>query len=89
MALLLFFSTVLMGTLISVLSLLIAERDLSYFSYRDIFTLILYAVAENFGPRQLFSFWRIGGYFNMLKKPQGWGKLERKGFEVNSKGVTG
>ncbi len=89
MALLLFFSTVLMGTLISVLSLLIAERDLNYFSYKDIFTLILYAVAENFGPRQLFSFWRIGGYFNMLKKPQGWGKLERKGFEVNSKGVTG
>lgn len=89
MAIMLFLSTVLMGTLISVLALLIAERDLSYFSYRDIFTLILYAVAENFGPRQLFSFWRIGGYFNMLKKPQGWGKLERKGFEVNSKGVTG
>lgn len=89
LAVLLFFSTVLMGTFISVLSLFIAERDLNYFSYRDIFTLILYAVAENFGPRQLFSFWRIGGYFNMLKKPQGWGKLERKGFEVHGKGVTG
>lgn len=89
MAVLLFLSTVLMGTFISIWSLLIAERDLSYFSYRDIFTLIFYAVAENFGPRQLFSFWRIGGYFNMLKKPQGWGKLERKGFEVNGKGVTG
>lgn len=89
LAVLLFLSTVLMGTLISVLSLLIAERDLNYFSYRDIFILIFYAIAENFGPRQLFSFWRIGGYFNILKKPQGWGKLERKGFEVSGKGVTG
>lgn len=89
LAVLLFLSTVLMGTLISVLSLLIAERDLNYFSYKDIFTLIFYAIAENFGPRQLFSFWRIGGYFNILKKPQGWGKLERKGFEVSDKGVTG
>lgn len=89
LAVILFLSTVLMGTLISILSLLIAEKDLSYFSYKDIFTLIFYAIVENFGPRQLFSFWRVGGYFNMLKKPQGWGKIERKGFEANNSGVTG
>jgi peptidoglycan-N-acetylglucosamine deacetylase len=88
LAVLLFLSTVLMGTLISILSLLIAEKDLSYFSYRDIFALILYAIIENFGPRQLFSFWRVGGYFNMLKKPEGWGKLERKGFSANKKEVA-
>jgi cellulose synthase/poly-beta-1,6-N-acetylglucosamine synthase-like glycosyltransferase len=89
LAAILFLSTVLMGTLISILSLLIAEKDLDYFSYKDIFIMVLYAIAENFGPRQFFSFWRVGGYFNMLKKPQGWGKLERKGFAANKGGVAG
>lgn len=89
LAIMLFVSTVLMGTMISILSLLIAEKDLQYFSYKDIFTMILYAIIENFGPRQLFSFWRVGGYMNMLKKPQGWGKLERKGFAANKSEVAG
>lgn len=84
-ALLLFVSTVLMGVLISIASLLIAEQDIKSFRLKDILILILYAVIENFGPRQLFSFWRVGGYLNMLKQPTGWGKAERKGFaSVNS-----
>ncbi len=84
-ALLLFISTILMGVLISIASLLIAEKDIKYFRLKDILILILYAVIENFGPRQLFSFWRVGGYLNMLKQPTGWGKAERKGFAaINS-----
>jgi cellulose synthase/poly-beta-1,6-N-acetylglucosamine synthase-like glycosyltransferase len=81
-ALLLLISTVFMGVLISIASLLIAEKDTKYFRVKDILILILYAIIENFGPRQLFSFWRVGGYLNMLKKPTGWGKAERKGFAV-------
>lgn len=85
-ALLLFVSVVLMGVLISIASLLIAEKDLKYFRLKDTLILILYAVTENFGPRQLFSFWRVGSYLNMLKKPAGWEKAKRKGFDAA--GVT-
>ncbi|MGE4273912.1 MAG: glycosyltransferase [Desulfitobacterium sp.] len=83
-ALLLFVSTVLMGVLVSIFSLLIAETDLIYFKLKDILLLVVYSILENFGPRQLFSLWRVGGYLNMLKKPSGWGKLERKGFGAAS-----
>jgi cellulose synthase/poly-beta-1,6-N-acetylglucosamine synthase-like glycosyltransferase len=81
-ALLLFIATILMGVFISITSLLIAEKDTEYFSYKDILLLILYAVIENFGPRQLFSFWRVSGFLKMFGKPAGWGKPQRKGFTV-------
>ena len=87
-ALLLFVSTVLMGVLISIASLLIAEKDIKYFRLTDVLILIFYAVIENFGPRQLFSFWRVGGYLNMLRQPTGWGKAERKGFAPMDSAAT-
>lgn len=88
-ALLLFISTILAGLLISVSSLLIAEKDVKYLRYRDIAVLIVYAVLENFGPRQMFSLWRVGGFISMLKNSQGWGKLERKGFTAAASTVKG
>jgi len=81
-AVLLFISTILMGVLISVSSLMIAEKDTKYFKLKDHFLLVLYAIFENFGPRQLFSLWRVSGFLNLLKKPTGWGKPERKGFSA-------
>lgn len=79
-ALLLFTTTILMGIFISIFSLLIGEHDYEIFNLKDTLTLILYSIFENFGVRQLFSFWRVTGYIDMLKKPQGWGHIERKGF---------
>ena len=79
-ALILFIGTILMGVLVSISSLLIAEKDIKYFSLKDILILIGYAIIENFGPRQIFSLWRVSGFFQMLKKPGGWDKPERKGF---------
>lgn len=83
-ALILFVSTILMGVLISVSSLFIAEKDTKYFKLKDLCILIIYSIVENFGPRQLFSFWRVGGYLNMLRKPSEWDKAERKGFSVSN-----
>ncbi|MCX7026490.1 MAG: glycosyltransferase [Spirochaetes bacterium] len=80
LALLLFFSTVMMGIFISMSSILIAERQLSYFNYRDTLKMLAIALLENFGPRQIFSMWRLSGFFSAMKKPKGWGKMERKGF---------
>lgn len=81
-ALLLFVSTILMGVLISLASLAIAEEDRMYFTFRDTVTLILYGILENFGPRQLISVWRVSGYLKILKKPAAWDKGERKGFSA-------
>lgn len=86
-ALLLFVSTILMGALISISSLLIAEKDVEYFKLKDILILIRYSIIENFGPRQLFSFWRVTGYIKMLRKQGGWEKPERKGFENSNTSV--
>lgn len=79
-ALFLFISTILMGVLISLSSLYMAEKETDYFTIKELMILILYSIVENFGPRQLISLWRVGGYISSLKKPKGWGKMERKGF---------
>jgi peptidoglycan-N-acetylglucosamine deacetylase len=79
-ALMLFVSTIMLGILISVTALFIAEKDENYFSVKEFFVLLGFAILENFGFRQLISFWRVSGYFSALKKPKGWGKMVRKGF---------
>ncbi|MHB1375848.1 MAG: hypothetical protein ACYCXB_00265 [Candidatus Humimicrobiaceae bacterium] len=49
----------------------------------------MYAVLENFGPRQLTSFWRVDGFFKMPGRSQGWDKMERKGFVGKKAEATG
>ncbi len=78
---LLFFATILMGIVISLSSLVIAEKDQNYFTIKELMTLTGYAVFENFSFRQVMSFIRVTGYINSLKKPKGWGKMVRKGFK--------
>jgi cellulose synthase/poly-beta-1,6-N-acetylglucosamine synthase-like glycosyltransferase len=83
-ALLLFISTVLTGVVVSLSSLIIAERDTKYFKGHDFAKLIIYSIIENFGPRQLFSFWRVSAMIQMLWKNEGWNKSERKGFKMEN-----
>ena len=78
-ALLLFVTTILMGIIVSLSSLLIAERENNYFRIRDLLVLLGYAIIENLGPRQIFSFWRIIGQFKVIWGSQGWGHMKRKG----------
>mgnify|MGYP003585306615 CR=1 FL=1 len=83
-AMLLFTASVLYGILVSIASLVITVEDTQYFSAKDLSILILYAIIENFGVRQLFSLWRITGFFSSLRSAQTWGSMPRKGFTVNS-----
>jgi len=83
-ALLLFVASVMLGVLVSIISLIIGETENNYYSYKDILRLLGIAVIENFGPRQLFSFWRVAGFFNMFSKGHSWGEQKRKGFADNS-----
>lgn len=87
LALLLFIATIMFGIFISMASVLIAERNIVYFSYRDSIKLLVTALAESFGPREFFSLWRVLGFFNAMKRPVGWGKAERKGFGSGSVNV--
>ena len=82
-ALLLFLSSVMLGVLVSIISLIIGETESNYYNYKDIMRLLGVALIENFGPRQLFSFWRVAGFFNMFSKRHSWGEQKRKGFAEN------
>ncbi len=86
-ALLLFISSILIGTMISLSSMLIAKNDLDHFNGRDISILILYAVIENFGPRQIMSLWRFSATMRLLWIQDGWDKAERKGFDSANVGL--
>jgi len=81
----LFIASVMMGIFISLFSFIIMEREVNYFSLKDIFSMLWYAFAENFGLRQFLSMMRVSGYLNALKKPQGWGVMVRKGFTAAKK----
>ena len=48
---------------------------------RDLLHLFLLAITENFGYRQLSTWWRFRGIVSKLWNVRSWGEMERKGFE--------
>ncbi|HUQ49693.1 MAG TPA: glycosyltransferase [Terriglobales bacterium] len=80
--LMLMFLAVGYGTLLSIGSVLLAEATVRrYPSYRDVLTLLLFALIENFGYRQMVTFFRAQGalqYFVGLRK---WETVTHKGLE--------
>jgi cellulose synthase/poly-beta-1,6-N-acetylglucosamine synthase-like glycosyltransferase len=73
------------GVLISVLSLALEQDEIERFSrVRDIWMVLLIAIAENLGFRQICSFWRIRGLIQHFRgmKPT-WGTMERRGFSTS------
>jgi cellulose synthase/poly-beta-1,6-N-acetylglucosamine synthase-like glycosyltransferase len=75
--------TFAMGLTISVGSLAIEEAELRrYPRSSDLVALALAAVLENFGYRQLNSFWRIQGLWQWIRGVQSWGAMSRKGFQA-------
>jgi len=61
----------------------VALEELSFRRYpriKDLINLCGLAIVENFGYRQLSSWWRFRGTVSALRRKTGWGELERKGF---------
>ena len=83
-ALLLFTTTILLGILVSVSSVFIAEFDREMYSTKDVLRLLKMAVLENFGIRQLVSLWRVSAFFSAMRKSRGWGAQVRKGFSTQT-----
>ena len=77
----LFLAAVLFGAIISLMAVLLEE--LSFRRYpraSDLLRLTAYGVLENFGYRQLATWWRITGIWDFFRGRQGWGRMSRKGF---------
>jgi hypothetical protein len=71
------------GIFVSVATLILEEVELRRFPRaRDLAILTLVAIAENFGYRQLSNVWRVRGFWQFLRKQQGWGQMTRKGFQT-------
>jgi cellulose synthase/poly-beta-1,6-N-acetylglucosamine synthase-like glycosyltransferase len=70
------------GVFVSVATLVLEEIQLRRVPRaRDLATLTLAAVLENFGYRQINILWRVRGWWHFLRKKKGWGAMTRKGFQ--------
>jgi cellulose synthase/poly-beta-1,6-N-acetylglucosamine synthase-like glycosyltransferase len=84
----LFFSvSVMFGILLSTSAVLLDEFTTQrYPSWRHGRQLFLAAILENFGFRQMLTFFRVQGLIEALKgKKGGWGVMDRRGFSVAPK----
>jgi cellulose synthase/poly-beta-1,6-N-acetylglucosamine synthase-like glycosyltransferase len=80
-AILFFVLAVLFGVILSLFSLLLEEFTVKrYGRGKDIARLFLLAVIENFGYRQLTSWWRLTAFFGLRRKRRAWGEMKRKAF---------
>jgi len=72
------------GVFVSVATLVLEEVELRRFARaRDLAVLTSISILENFGYRQLSNFWRLRGFWQFLRKKQGWGQMTRKGFQAS------
>ena len=68
-----------LGVLLSVSALLLEEMSFHvYPDQRDVFKLLLAAILENFGFRQLNSVWKLIGLYRWVRgKKATWGPMTR------------
>ena len=76
-----FLAAIGLGALLSTAAVFLEELRLErYPRWRDLLKLTAYSVVENFGYRQVNTFWRVMAIVSFLRKNQSWGAMERKGF---------
>ena len=84
-AILFFLLALILGIMLSLLSILIEEYSLRrYPRLKDVVTIILFAVLENFVYRQYLAWVRFKAFFDFLQGKVGWGEMERKGFKTEN-----
>jgi cellulose synthase/poly-beta-1,6-N-acetylglucosamine synthase-like glycosyltransferase len=71
---------VLYGLIVTLGAIRLEDTTANRFpGWEDLRRVLLYALGENCGYRQLLHVWRIEGFWQLLRKPE-WGAMERKGF---------
>lgn len=79
---LVFLVAIVFGTINSVAAVLLEEVSFRrYPRLRDLLWLVAFGILENFGYRQLTTWWRIRGMVDFLRGKQAWGAMTRKGFQ--------
>ena len=80
-----FFLAFALGVGLSAVAVLIEEVAFGrYGRISDVFKMFVLAALENFGFRQLNTFWRARGLLHTVTGKKAWGKMERKGFQAAS-----
>ncbi|NKB80328.1 MAG: glycosyltransferase [Nitrospirales bacterium] len=73
--------TFVFSTFISIGSLILEELKLKRFpGVQDLLILTGVAIIENFGYRQIATYWRVRGLWRFFMGKKEWGKVERRGF---------
>ena len=72
---------ILIGVILSTASVVLEELTFrTYPKTSDLLRLVVFGFLENFGYRQLHSWWRLKGFWDYFRGNTAWGKMERKGF---------
>jgi cellulose synthase/poly-beta-1,6-N-acetylglucosamine synthase-like glycosyltransferase len=70
---------VLYGLVLTLASIALEDVTSNRFpAWDDLRRVLLFALAENFGYRQLLHVWRLEGFWQLIRKAE-WGAMERKG----------
>jgi len=74
---------IVLGVALSVAAVALEELSFRrYPRFKDLVHMFVLAVLENFGYRQLNTWWRVKGTWSAIRKVEGWGRMQRKGFAL-------
>ncbi len=75
--------SVVLGVALSVSAVALEELSFRrYPRFADLLHLFWLGVLENFGYRQLSAWWRLKGTWSAIRKVEGWGSMQRRGFTL-------
>ncbi|MBV9108436.1 MAG: glycosyltransferase family 2 protein [Gemmatimonadetes bacterium] len=80
-----------LGAVLTFTALVLEEMNFHrYHTLGDRVMLVVWALLENLGYRQLTVIWRLKGMWNYVRGSKSWGKMDRRGFtQVQTPGVPG
>ena len=85
-AVIFFAAAFLYGVVLSTLAVCLEELSFKkYANPKHMIQLMIAALLENFGYRQLTAWWRFKGFVEYFIGRRAWGKMEKKGFTKKSK----
>ncbi len=74
---------VVLGVALSVAAVALEELSFRrYPRFADLGRLFGLAVLENFGYRQMCAWWRLKGTWSAVRRAEGWGRMQRRGFTL-------
>ena len=77
---------VVYGVFLSSGAILLDEYNFKkYDGVKEYLVLMLYSILENFGYRQLTTWWRFLAFFQYKRNRNNWGEMQRKSFGIEVK----